>query len=64
MSTRSVLWISTDHLGQGIGVVSERLAQHRASVLRPILELEKKGEPISAAIGGAAWELGLAKGHT
>jgi putative transposase len=38
-------------LGQGIGVVSERLAKHRASVLRPILELEKKGEPISGAIG-------------
>ncbi|WP_138069738.1 Mu transposase C-terminal domain-containing protein [Sulfitobacter sp. EhC04] len=45
-------------------MVSERLAKHRASVLRPILELEKKGEPISAAIGDAAWELGLAKSHT
>lgn len=45
-------------------MVSERLAKHRASVLRPILELEKRGEPISAAIGDAAWELGLAKSHT
>jgi len=44
-------------------VVSERLAKHRASVLRPILELEKRGEPISAAIGDAAWELGVAKSH-
>jgi putative transposase len=51
-------------MGQGIGVVSERLAQHRAAVLRPILEIEKRGEPISAAIGDAAWELGLAKSHT
>ncbi len=45
-------------------MVSGRLAKHRASVLRPILELEKNGEPISAAIGDAAWELGLAKSHT
>ncbi len=44
-------------------MVSERLAKHRASVLRPILELEKNGEPISSAIGDAAWELGLAKSH-
>lgn len=50
--------------GQGIVVDSERLAKHRAAVLRPILELEKKGESISAAIGDAAWELGLAKSHT
>lgn len=46
---------------RGIGAVSECLAKHRAAVLRPILELEKKGAPISAAIGDAAWELGLAK---
>lgn len=45
-------------------MVSERLAKHRAAVLRPILDLEKKGAPISAAIGDAAWELGLAKSHT
>ena len=45
-------------------VVNERLAKHRAAVLRPILELEKRGEPISTAIGDAAWELGLAKSHT
>lgn len=51
-------------MGQGIGVISERLAKHRAAVLRPILEIEKRGEPISAAIGDAAWELGLAKSHT
>ena len=43
---------------------NERLAKYRAAVLRPILELEKRGEPISAAIGDAAWELGLAKSHT
>lgn len=42
----------------------ERKAKHRAAVLRPILELEKTGAPISAAIGDAAWELGLAKSHT
>ena len=45
-------------------MVNERLAKHRAAVLRPILEIEKRGEPISAAIGDAAWELGLAKSHT
>ena len=45
-------------------MASERTAKHRAAVLRPILELEKRGEPISAAIGDAAWELGLAKSHT
>ncbi len=45
-------------------MVNELSAKHRAAVLRPILELEKKGEPISAAIGDAAWELGLAKSHT
>lgn len=45
-------------------MVSERSAKHRALVLRPVLEFEKKGEPISAAIGDAAWELGLAKSHT
>lgn len=45
-------------------MVNERLAKHRAAVLRPILELEKNGEPISAAISDAAWELGLAKSHT
>ncbi|ABI93357.1 RC227 (plasmid) [Roseobacter denitrificans OCh 114] len=51
-------------MGRGICVVNERLAKQRAAVLRPILELENKGEPISAAIGDAAWELGLAKSHT
>ncbi|GHF75210.1 transposase [Seohaeicola zhoushanensis] len=51
-------------MGWGIYVASERIAKHRAAVLRPILELEKRGEPISAAIGDAAWELGLAKSHT
>ena len=45
-------------------MASERIAKHRAAVLRPILELEKRGEPISAAIGDAAWELCLAKSHT
>ena len=42
----------------------ERIAKHRAAVLRPILELEKNGGPISSAIGDAAWELGLAKSYT
>lgn len=51
-------------MGQVIGVFNERLAKHRAAVLRPILEIEKRGEPISAAIGGAAREMGLAKSHT
>ena len=32
-------------------------------MLRPILDIETKGEPISQAIGDAAWELGLAKSH-
>ena len=45
-------------------MAKERLAKHRAAVLRPILELEKIGKPISTAIGDAAWELGLAKSHT
>ncbi len=43
---------------------NERTAQKRAAVLRPILKLEKKGLPVSQAIGDAAWELGLAKSHT
>ncbi len=42
----------------------EGIAKHRASVLRPILDIEKKGGPVSKAIGDAAWELGLAKSHT
>ncbi|MEP2630021.1 MAG: DNA-binding domain-containing protein [Hyphomicrobiales bacterium] len=41
----------------------ERIAKHRAAVLRPIIDIEAKGEPISPAIGDAAWELGLAKSH-
>ena len=43
---------------------AEGVAKHRAAVLRPILELEKKGGPISSAIGGAALELVLAKSYT
>ena len=43
---------------------AEGVAKHRAAVLRPILEIEKKGGPISSAIGDAAWELGLAKSYT
>lgn len=42
----------------------ERIAKHRAAVLRPILEIEKNGGAVSKAIGDAAWELGLAKSHT
>ena len=64
ITVRSELWISVDLLRRGIHVVNELFAKHRAAVLRPILELEKRGEPISAAIGDAAWELGLAKSHT
>ncbi|MEP1611067.1 MAG: hypothetical protein ABJL72_04010 [Roseobacter sp.] len=41
----------------------ERIAKHRAAVLRPIMDIEAKGEPISQAIGDAAWELGLANIH-
>ena len=31
----------------------ERIAKHRAAVLRPILDIETKGEPINQAIGDA-----------
>lgn len=40
--------------GAGTMVVSECVAKHRSVVLRLILELYKKGEPISAAIGDAS----------
>lgn len=43
---------------------SERIAQKRATILRPIIELEKKGLPVSLALEDAAWELGLSKSHT
>ena len=43
---------------------SEAVAKHRAAILRPLLELEKKGGPIGRAIGDAAWELGLSKSYT
>lgn len=43
---------------------SEAVAKHRAAILRPLLELEKKGDPIGRAIGDAAWELGLSKSYT
>ena len=43
---------------------AEAVAKHRAAVLRPILELEKRGSPIGRAIGAAAWELGLSKSYT
>lgn len=45
-------------------MAKELLDMHRASVLRPILELENKGNPITAEIKDAAWELGLSKSHT
>jgi len=45
-------------------VKSEAVAKHRAAILRPLLELEKKGGPIGRAIGDAAWELGLSKSYT
>lgn len=59
-----MLWISPQVLGRRHVVDVERIANHRAAILRPILELEKKGGPISSAIGDAAWELGLAKSYT
>jgi len=43
---------------------SERIAEQRATVLRPILEFEKKGLSVSQALEDAAWELGLSKSHT
>mmetsp|Transcript_7020 Transcript_7020/g.9148 ORF Transcript_7020/g.9148 Transcript_7020/m.9148 type:complete len:131 (-) Transcript_7020:100-492(-) len=33
-------------------------------ILRPIIEAEKKGLPVSEALEDAAWELGLSKSHT
>ena len=33
-------------------------------ILRPILEIEKKGLSVSRALEDAAWELGLSKSHT
>ena len=42
----------------------ERIAQKRATILRPIIESEKKGLPVSKALEDAAWELGLSKSHT
>lgn len=39
-------------------------AKRRATVLRAVLALELKGEPINTAIGEAADALGLAKSHT
>lgn len=39
-------------------------AEKRAMILRPILEIEKKGLSVSQALEDAAWELGLSKSHT
>ena len=43
---------------------NEGLALKRVNVLRPILDIEKQGLPVSAALEDAAWELGLSKSHT
>ncbi len=43
---------------------NEDLALRRVNVLRPILDIEKQGRPVSAALEDAAWELGLSKSHT
>lgn len=45
-------------------VLSDDIAMKRVKVLRPILELEKRGFPLSKAIEDAAWELSLAKSYT
>lgn len=42
----------------------EATALRRAKVLRPILELEDRGLPVSFAVEDAARELGLSKSHT
>ena len=59
------LWIN--HGPEGLwsaGLNSERIAEQRAAILRPILEIEKKGLSVSQALEDAAWELGLSKSHT
>ena len=43
---------------------NKALALRRANILRPILEIEKQGLPVSVALGDASWELGLSKSHT
>ena len=43
---------------------SAGIAKKRAMILRPILEIEKKGLSVSQALADAAWELGLSKSHT
>lgn len=41
----------------------DRIANQRALVLRPIIEVEVKGEPISKLIEDAAWELDLSRSY-
>jgi len=60
-----VLWISRGFEGLGsVGLNSAGIAEKRAMILRPILEIEKKGLSVSQALEDAAWELGLSKSHT
>ena len=42
----------------------EATALSRAKVLRPILEIEEQGFPVSCALEDAAHDLGLSKSHT
>ncbi len=60
-----MLWISRGFEGLGsVGLNSAGIAEKRAMILRPILEIEKKGLSVSQALEDAAWELGLSKSHT
>ena len=60
-----MLWISRGFEGLGsVGLNSARIAEKRAMILCPILEIEKKGLSVSQALEDAAWELGLSKSHT
>ena len=45
-------------------VRKEATALSRAKVLRPILEIEEQGFPVSCALEDAAHDLGLSKSHT
>ena len=42
----------------------EATALSRVKVLRPILEIEEQGFPVSCALEDAAHDLGLSKSHT
>ena len=42
---------------------SDPISVRRAKVLRPILDIERSGGPITCALSDAAWELDLSKNH-